>query len=278
MSALALQLSQQIAVAKTDAVQQATAIGCTEGVSRRVTLRSTDRLPEASGTASVERRGGTTNIKVELDSMKPASLFGGDYSTYVLWVVPPGGQAENRGEITLDREHGSLQSSTAASTFAILVSAEPHYLVDTPSSFIVLSNKSEPNALSITQTVREGVYNFDRSTLSGVKESRGRNHSEIRQAYTAVRLARRAGAATLAAAEMDRAQQALDQTLKLWHDRKDREEIVAQAHQTVRLAVDAQRLAEDRAFRGARVGTEGSGGGNGEAGRRDPGGIVSSGR
>src|SRR5262245_5904486 len=210
--------------------------------------------------------------------MKPASLFGGDYSTYVLWVVPPGGRAENVGEITLDDAHGSVQSSTGATTFAILVTAEPHFLVDTPSSFIILSNKSEPKALSVTQTVREGVYNFDRSTLSGVKESRGRNHSEIREAYTAVRLARRAGAATLASAEMDRAQQAFDQTLRLWHDRKNREEIVAQAHETVRLAVDAQRLAEDRAFRGTPVGLEGSGGGNGESGRRDPGGNGSSGR
>jgi hypothetical protein len=256
-------------------VHRGTAVGCTEGASKRITLRSTDRLPEASGTASVERRGGTTNIKVELDSMKPASLFGGDYSTYVLWVVPPGGRAENRGEITIEDGQASIQTSTPAPTFALLVTAEPHYLVDTPSAFIVLDNKPEPSALPVQLTLLEGVYNFDRSSLSGVKESKGRNYSDVRQAFTAVRLARRAGAATMAAPELAQAQSALDKTLTLLHDRKNRDEIAAQARQTVRLAVDAQRLAQDRAFQGTRAATEGSGGGNGETTeRRDPRGIV----
>ena len=47
-------------------------------------------------------------------------------------------------------------------------------------------------------------------------------------------------------------------------------EIAAQAHETIRLALAAQRLAEDRAFLGARVQMEGTGGGKGEAGRLGP--------
>src|SRR6516165_1210435 len=101
----------------------------------RILLRSTDRLPEASGVVRVERRGGTTEIEVEIGSMKPASLFGGDYNTYVLWVVPSRGAAENLGEIPLDGDRGRLRASTKATAFAALVPAEPHYLVDTPSPF-----------------------------------------------------------------------------------------------------------------------------------------------
>src|SRR2546427_10712036 len=84
LSVLALQLVHQTGVAKADVVREVSSITCAAGARERVSLRSTDRVPEASGTARVERKGGTTEISVELDSMKPASLFGGDYNTYVL--------------------------------------------------------------------------------------------------------------------------------------------------------------------------------------------------
>ena len=124
-----------------DAVRMGTAVVCLHG-SERILLRSTDRLPEASGIVRVERKGGTTDVDVEVDAMKPASLFGGDYNTYVLWAVPPRGAAENLGEIPLDGGHGALHVSTAATSFAVLVTAEPHFLVSTPSPFVVLENKS----------------------------------------------------------------------------------------------------------------------------------------
>src|SRR3954462_13344718 len=84
-----------------------------EGVSR-IQLRSTDRLPDAAGDARVERRGGMTEIEIRLDSLKPAALFGGDYNTYVLWIVPPRGPAENAGEFQLDGDQSSLHTSTEA--------------------------------------------------------------------------------------------------------------------------------------------------------------------
>src|SRR5579884_906675 len=101
-------------------------------------LRSTDRLPDAAGDVRVERRGGMTEVEVHLDSLKPASLFGGDYNTYVLWIVPPRGPAENAGEFQLDGNRSSLRSSTGAHTFAVLITAEPHYLVSMPSPFVIL--------------------------------------------------------------------------------------------------------------------------------------------
>ena len=96
-------------------MHEASTITCVEGAPEMVPLRSTDRLPEASGAARVECKGGTTTIELELDSIRPASLFGGDYNTYVLWVVPPGGRAENLGEIILDGNQAAVQASTPAS-------------------------------------------------------------------------------------------------------------------------------------------------------------------
>jgi hypothetical protein len=149
------------------------------------------------------------------------------------------------------------------------VTAEPHYLVNTPSPFVVLENKPDVSAPEIHYAVLEGVYNFNRSTLADLKPARGRVHTDVRQAFTAVRLAQRAGAPTVASEEFTRAELALEQTLNLWHQHAAHNEIAAQARETVRLAVAAQRLATDRGLQGTRPGTEGSGGGNEESGSRD---------
>ena len=262
-------LALQLAFGRPDTVYRGTAVKCIEGRSERASMRSTSRLPEASGGARVERRGGMTEIDVELDSMKPASLFGGDYNTYVLWVVPPGGPAENLGEVPIEDDQGRLRASTRTCSFVVLVSAEPHYLVEAPSAFIVLETHGDDGNAVVEQLLVSGIYNYARSTLADVKEAKGKVHSDVRQAFTAVRLAGRAGAGSLAADEMAQAQRALDATLALWHERKDRSIIAAQARETIRLAVAARRLAAERALQGTR-GAEGSGGGNSGTDGRDP--------
>jgi hypothetical protein len=249
---------------KDGAVRAGSAVVCPQRSNERVSMRSTDRLPEASGTIQVECRGGTTSLDVEVESMKPASLFGGDYNTFVLWVVPPRGAAENLGEIPLEGNRGRLRVSTKATEFAALVTAEPHFLVSTPSSFIVLENKPDANAPVFRYAVLEGVYNFQRSTLADSMEARGKVHTDVRQAFTAVRLARRAGAARLAPDAYKRAEKALDRTLDLWHRHEDRNAIDAQARETVRLAVAAQHLATGRELQDSPMAMEGSGGGNAE--------------
>jgi len=234
---------------------------CIEAADRSLSLRSTDRLPKASGAATVERKGGTTELEVELESMKPASLFGGDYNTYVLWVVPPAGGPVNSGELLLDGGSSSLRASAPVSDFAILVTAEPHYLVAAPSAFVVLEHIPEGWEPPIHDALIRGVYYFERYSLDDARKARGKVHSDVRQAYTAVRLAKRAGADALAAEELTLAQQALKQTIALSNERKDRTQIAAQARETIELAIAAQRLAQDRASLDARH-TEGRGGGN----------------
>src|SRR5438093_2932187 len=129
------------AVFSRGAARQIAAIKARPGESERIRLRSTDRLPGAAGEVRIQRKGGTTEIEVNIDSMKPASLFGGDYNTYVLWAVPPMGPAENLGECILDGGRSRLHAATAATSFAILVTAEPHFFVSAPSAFVVLQNK-----------------------------------------------------------------------------------------------------------------------------------------
>src|SRR5262249_99818 len=154
------------------------------------------------------------------------------------------------------------------SSFALLITAEPHYLVSSPSSFLILENKRTEHQQPIQYRVIEGVYNFKRTTLDNEKEAKGVVHSEVRQAFTAVRLAHRAGTEDLARAELRKAERSLNQTLSLWRQQVNRNDIDAQARETIRLAVAAQRLATDRGLRESRM--EGSGVGNDETGSRDP--------
>ena len=131
--ALLLQFVPDTAFPRADKPYQLSLVAYDQGSSIRISLRSTDRLPEASGTVRVERQGGRTEVEVELDSIKPASLFGGDYNTYILWVASRDCQVENIGEFELNGTHGSVHASTNLETFAILVTAEPHFLVEAKS-------------------------------------------------------------------------------------------------------------------------------------------------
>jgi hypothetical protein len=79
------------AVKAITGTRESLAITYPEGVTIAVKFQGTQRLPFSTGEAKVERKRGTTEIEIELDEVKPASLFGGDYNTYVLWTVSPEG-------------------------------------------------------------------------------------------------------------------------------------------------------------------------------------------
>jgi len=233
-------------------LREATTVTCSEGHTETVDLRSTERLAGASGEARLERNGRSTDIEVEIRAMRPASLFGGDYNTYVLWIVSPDRQMVNLGELLLEGNRSRIHSTTRLTTFAILITAEPHYLASTPSAFVVLENKPNKRSSRIQHPVVEGVYNFQRSNLDDVKEAKGKVHTEVKQAFTAFRLAERAGAADFATYELRLAGRSLDETLHLSHTGIHRNELEAQARHTVRLAVAAQHLAQDRTERSIR--------------------------
>jgi len=216
-------------------------------------LDSTDRAPGAHGLAKLARRDATTTIDVELRGMRPATLFGGDYNTYVLWVASANDRIENIGEVVLDGTQASVHASTGLETFAILITAEPHFLVETPSPFAVLLTTPQKSGATVSYQVQEGIYNFERAGLHGVKHARGPVFTAVKQARTAVRLARRSGAMEFAQPELMEAEHALDVTFNRLHEGGDQNEIEALARNTVRLAVGAQTLALGRAFQNASV-------------------------
>lgn len=237
----------------------AMAISYPEGPTLGVKFKGTYRLPKASGEAKVERKRGMTEIEIELDEMKPATFFGGDYSTYVLWVVSPEGQVDNIGEFVLRGNRSKLNVSTPQQTFGLFITAEPHFLVRTPSRFVVLENTRPANNLTSqllkTSTIKyrgfDGSYTHRRETLVGEPEEKGEIRSDVRQAIVSVKLAERAGAQQFASDELGKARVALEKTLEASEANLDPRQLMVLGHETVRLAVDAETKAQERSFQAA---------------------------
>jgi outer membrane protein OmpA-like peptidoglycan-associated protein len=255
-------VAQQINVApeeSTVAGRSAMAVSYPEGPTISVKFKGTHRLPKASGEAKVERKRGMTEIEIELDEMKPAAYFGGDFATYALWVVSPEGQVDNVGEFILRGNRSKLNVSTPQQTFALFVTAEPHFLATTPSRFVVLENTHPTHNLTgqmlSTSTIKyrgyEGAYNFRQETLLTEPETKGETRSDVRQAIVAVKLAERAGAQEFAAAELAKARQALERTLEADEANVDPKQLMVLGHETVRLSVEAEKLSRERSFAAA---------------------------
>jgi hypothetical protein len=230
------------------AVQTTAVLAIEERVTGSVPLQPTERLPGAQGSVHVRTQGNVVELEVRMEHLKPASLFGGDYNTYVVWAISPVGDVENMGEMSLNGHKSILRGSTTLRGFGIVITAEPHYLVTRPSSFVVLDSKPIQEDGAFQYAVLDDIYYFERRSLTKVKEAKGPVHTEVQQAFTAFQLAQRAGAAQVAEYELSEVERSLDQLTALLRQGVSPNEIAVLARDTVRLAVAAQRLAEGRAF------------------------------
>src|SRR4030095_10259521 len=109
-----------------------------------VKFRGTTVLPRLKGEAKVRRAGRRgTRVEFHVDDLPRASELGGIYTTYVLWAISPDGHVDNLGEI---KRSGSsfidskLDVTTPLQTFAMILTAEPHFLMKVPSRMVVMEN------------------------------------------------------------------------------------------------------------------------------------------
>ena len=61
----------------------------------------------------------------------------------MLWAITPDGRATNLGVIETSNGRGKLKTSFSGPQFALIVNAEPHYAVTSPSTAVVLINVAE---------------------------------------------------------------------------------------------------------------------------------------
>src|SRR6266851_7487977 len=133
-----------VTLAQSDTARQTVAITYPLDETVTVKFRGTTLLPRLKGEAKVKRAGRRgTRVELSIDDLPRASELGGIYTTFVLWAISPDGHVDNLGEI---KRSGStfvsskLDVTTSLQTFALIVTAEPHFLMKVPSRMVVLEN------------------------------------------------------------------------------------------------------------------------------------------
>lgn len=135
-----------VAFAQNDTTRTTTAITYPLDQTIEVPFHGTTRLPRLKGSAQVRRQGRRgTRVQLSIDNLPRGYELGGVYTTFVLWAISPDGHVDNLGEI---KRSGSgmvdskIDVTTPLQTFALIVTAEPHFLVHSPSRMVVMENMS----------------------------------------------------------------------------------------------------------------------------------------
>src|SRR3984893_7499766 len=191
--------------AQNDARRTTTAITYPLNETIVVSFHGTTRLPRLKGEAKVKRQGRRgTRVELSIENLPRAYELGGAYTTYVLWAISPDGHVDNMGEI---KRSGSglidskIDATTPLQTFALLVTAYPHFLVSSPSRMVVMENMA-PAAIrdaqvetSKIQYIGNSSDYFRDSNVPQIAESDLRDIPvALLGARQAVNLARYAGA------------------------------------------------------------------------------------
>ena len=107
----------------------------------KIGFRGTALMPEARGEAKMESKQGVIKMDVDMERLGPATQFGQEYLTYVMWAITPEGRATNVGEVLVN--HGGktkLDATTELQSFGLIVTAEPYFAVTQPSDVVVMEN------------------------------------------------------------------------------------------------------------------------------------------
>jgi outer membrane protein OmpA-like peptidoglycan-associated protein len=108
--------------------------------STRIGFRGTALMPQAIGEAKVESKQGVIKIDADMQKLDPATKFGPEYLTYVMWAITPEGRATNVGEVLLNGGRSKLDATTELQSFGLIITAEPYFAVTQPSDVVVMEN------------------------------------------------------------------------------------------------------------------------------------------
>jgi outer membrane protein OmpA-like peptidoglycan-associated protein len=246
------------AFGQVDVARQTTAITYPLDDQVITQFRGTTRFPRMKGEAKVKRtsRNGT-EIDLSVSKMPRPFELGAGYATYVLWAISPDGQVDNLGEIKrrgFFEFDSKISVTTPLQTFALIITAEPHFLVRRPSQSIMLENLSpySPTGKTIA-TVRISQYygnssDFfrDARTPEIAEMDYSKTPSTILQAKQALALAKFAGADRDAVEEYQQAETLAQNAENAWKAGRPEEQIDITARQAISAAVKAEDTAVSR--------------------------------
>jgi outer membrane protein OmpA-like peptidoglycan-associated protein len=259
---IACLLSVSVALAQQDVERKTVAITYPLDETVTVKFRGTTLLPRLKGEAKVRRAGRRgTRVELNIDDLPRASELGGIYTTYILWAISPDGHVDNLGEI---KRSGSsfidskLDVTTPLQSFALILTAEPHFLMKVPSRMVVLENlpPQRPNGSQVeTVDVRYIGNSSDYFRDARVPEIADRDYREtpvsLLGARQSVGLAKYAGASQDAPDELRTAEDQLQAAEKAWRLNQPLAEVDMEARRATSSGAHAEEVAVAR--RAARI-------------------------
>ena len=223
-----------------------------------VSFRGTTRFPRMKGEAKIKRTAKNgTEIDLSVSKMPRPFELGAGYATYVLWAISPDGQADNLGEIkrrgTFDFD-SKISVTTPLQTFALIVTAEPHFLVRRPSRAVMLENLNPFAAsgrnLMTTAAIQyfgnSSDYFNDARTPEIAEYDYAKTPSALLQARQAIALAKFAGAERDATDELNEAETLYQNAENSFKAGRAEEDVDVTARRAVSVAVKAENTAVAR--------------------------------
>src|ERR1035437_9038758 len=214
----------------------------------KIDFRGTSLLPGARGEATVESKQGVTRIDTRMAGLWPATKFGPEYLTYVMWAVGPEGRATNVGELLLDRDKIRLNATTELQSFGLIVTAEPYFAVTRPSDVVVMENFIRKDAAGTVEQVdakyellQRGQYTLNVNP-AGVQPPplSSKVPLDLYEARNAVQIARWTGAERYAPDTFQKAVEGLKNAEGYLTGKAGRKPIGTVAREAVQMAEDAR--------------------------------------
>ncbi len=225
------------------------------GGSTKIDFAGTPIMSMGKGSAKVESERGVIKIGAEFKNMAPPSSFGPEYLTYVLWAISPDGRPVNLGELTLN-EYGmgstsKIDTTSDIQTFGMIVTAEPYYSVTQPSDVVVMENVVRPTTQGVVENINAKYELLPRGMYTNHGKAAGfspvmvgkKDPFELYEAQNAVQLARVAGAQKYAADSFQKAEDALQQSMKYQVQKPGQKPVITMAREACLRAEDARIIA-----------------------------------
>lgn len=216
--------------------------------STKIDFRGTPLLPDARGEARVESKQGVIKIDARMEKLQPATKFGPEYLTYVMWAITPEGRATNVGEVLLNGDKTKLDATTELQSFGLIVTAEPYFAVTQPSDVVVMENFVRRDTTGTIEQVdakydllQRGQYTLNVNPAE-IKPLRlnSKVPLELYEARNAVQIARWTGAERYAPDTFQKAVQGLGNAEGYLKGKAGRKPIGTVAREAVQMAEDAR--------------------------------------
>ena len=216
--------------------------------STHIDFRGTELLPDARGEAKVESRQGVIKIDARMENLQPATKFGPEYLTYVMWAITPEGRATNVGEVLLNGDNSKLDATTELQSFGLIITAEPYFAVTQPSDVVVMENFVNKDTVGTIEHVdakfellQRGQYtlNVNPTEITPLPLD-SRVPIELYEARNAVRIARWTGAERYAPDTFQKAVDGLTNAEGYLQGRAGKKPIGTVAREAVQMAEDSR--------------------------------------